>query len=46
MQNILPNLSVETIQNMLISLENVNNKYFITRETQMHGILDILELKK
>jgi hypothetical protein len=46
MQNILPNLSIETIQNMLISLENVNNKYFITRETQLNGILDILELKK
>ena len=42
-QNTLLNISVEKIENMRKNLEIVNNKYFKTRETQMNGVLEILE---
>ena len=43
MTNILPNLSINKIKNMLNQLEIVNNKYFISRQRQMAGVLEILE---
>ena len=43
MNNILPNLSVEKIREMLTQLEIVNNNYFISRQQQMAGILEILQ---
>jgi hypothetical protein len=39
----LPNLSNEIIKNMLYNLEKVNNEYFISREQQMKGVLEILQ---
>jgi hypothetical protein len=45
MTNILPNLLLESINNMLTNLEIVNNKYFISRKNQMEGLFEILEKK-
>lgn len=42
MSNILPKLSVAKISQMLNELEIVNNKYFISRQRQMDGVLEIL----
>jgi hypothetical protein len=43
MNNILSNLSENEIKNMLINLEEVNNKYFISRQQQINGVLEILQ---
>lgn len=42
MTNILPKLSVAKIREMLNQLEIVNNKYFISRQHQIGGLLEIL----
>jgi hypothetical protein len=43
MCNILPNMTTEKIQSMLSELENVNNRFFISRKQQMYGVLEILQ---
>lgn len=42
MTNILPKLSLVKIREMLNQLEIVNQKYFISRQCQMSGLLEIL----
>lgn len=46
MTNILPNITQEQIENMLSNLEIVNNKYFISRKTQMSGVLKMLHNRR
>lgn len=45
MTDILPNMPQEQIKKMLAKLETVNTKYFISRETQMCGVLEILKTR-
>jgi hypothetical protein len=43
MNNILPSLTLDDISNLMLHLYNVNNLYFISRETQMNALIKILE---
>lgn len=45
MVNIFNKLSIDKINDMLANLQIVNNKYFLNRQTQVNGVIEILNNK-